>query len=81
MANIIKNKTKENPKLLFSTLSDGRKSLYLEYYVGYQKFTDEASGREKIKHNRRKESLNLFLYSNKIGLRLSQSKIERQQRL
>ncbi|KAA6321512.1 Tyrosine recombinase XerD, partial [termite gut metagenome] len=27
-------KTKENPKLQQSTLSDGRISLYLEYYLG-----------------------------------------------
>lgn len=61
MANIIKNKIKENPKLLFSTLSDGRQSLYLEYYIGYQKYIDEDTGKEKIKHNRRKEYLELYL--------------------
>ena len=30
----LENKTKENPKLEQNTLSDGRISLYLEYYLG-----------------------------------------------
>ena len=30
----IENKTKENPKLEQNKLSDGRTSLYLEYYLG-----------------------------------------------
>ena len=30
----LENKAKENPKLEQSTLSDGRISLYLEYYLG-----------------------------------------------
>ena len=30
----IENKTKENPKLEQNKLSDGRISLYLEYYLG-----------------------------------------------
>lgn len=70
------NKTKENPKLLFSTLSDGRLSLYLEYYVGRQEnpVLDESGeqvyyesgamkGKPKfyVKHIRRKENLNLYV--------------------
>ena len=30
----LKNKAKENPELEQNTLSDGRISLYLEYYLG-----------------------------------------------
>lgn len=59
----INNKTKENPKLLQKQLNDGRLSLYLEYYLGYNKFID-PDGVLKIKHTRKKESLSLYLYSN-----------------
>lgn len=59
----INNKTKENPKLLQKQLNDGRLSLYLEYYLGYNKFID-PDGALKIKHNRKKETLSLYLYSN-----------------
>lgn len=73
-------KTKDNPKLQQSTLSDGRISLYLEYYLGrtqtpiIDEQTDEqvlyTSGAMKgkpkfqIKHNRKKEHLNLYLIKN-----------------
>lgn len=56
-------KTKENPKLQEKLLADGRKSLYLEYYLGRQQWTDEETGKTKVKHDRRKESLNLYLIS------------------
>lgn len=54
-------KTKENPKLQQSTLSDGRISLYLEYYLGRSQWVDEETGKVKVKHDRKKESLNLYL--------------------
>lgn len=54
-------KTKENPKLQEKLLADGRKSLYLEYYLGRQQWTDEETGKVKVKHDRKKESLNLYL--------------------
>lgn len=54
-------KTKENPKLQEKLLTDGRKSLYLEYYLGRQQWTDEETGKIKVKHDRKKESLNLYL--------------------
>ncbi|MEG1671801.1 MAG: site-specific integrase, partial [Mucinivorans sp.] len=53
-------KAKENPKLQQSTLSDGRVSLYLEYYLGRTQWTDKETGKIKVKHNRKKESLNLY---------------------
>jgi len=57
-------KTKENPKLLQNTLSDGRVSLYLEYYLGRTQWIDDETGKTKIKHDRKKESLNLYMISN-----------------
>lgn len=69
-------KIKDNPKLLSSTLSDGRISLYLEYYLGRTEIpvldeygeqvyyeSGEMQGRPKYKtkHNRKKESLSLYL--------------------
>ena len=57
----IKAKTKENPKLMQKTLADGRQSLYLEYYMGYNKVFDEKTGKEHIKHIRSKEFLGLYL--------------------
>ncbi|MFR9542580.1 MAG: site-specific integrase [Rikenellaceae bacterium] len=57
-------KTKENPKLQQSTLSDGRISLYLEYYLGRTQWVDEKTGKIKVKHDRKKESLNLYLLAN-----------------
>lgn len=72
----IENKTKENPKLEQNKLSDGRISLYLEYYLGREeKPVLDANGNQvyyedgkmqgkpkfSVKHNRRKENLNLYL--------------------
>ena len=57
-------KTKENPKLRQSTLSDGRISLYLEYYLGRAQWVDEETGKIKVKHDRKKEALNLYLIAN-----------------
>lgn len=72
----LENKTKENPKLEQNTLSDGRISLYLEYYLGrdekpvldengnqvyYESGKMKGKPKYSIKHNRRKENLNLYL--------------------
>ena len=72
----LENKAKENPKLEQNVLSDGRISLYLEYYLGREETpvlddngnpvlyeTDKMTGKPKvhIKHNRRKENLQLYL--------------------
>jgi len=54
-------KTKDNPKLQQNTLADGRISLYLEYYLGRTQWVDEATGKLKVQHYRRKETLNLYL--------------------
>ena len=72
----LENRTKENPKLEQNVLSDGRVSLYLEYYLGREETpilddngnpvlyeTGKMVGKPKvhIKHNRRKENLQLYL--------------------
>lgn len=69
-------KTKENPRLEQNILLDGRISLYLEYYLGREQkpvldkygnqvyYTAGAmAGKPKfsVKHNRKKENLNLYL--------------------
>ena len=72
----LENKAKENPKLEQNVLADGRVSLYLEYYLGREETpvlddngnpvlyeTGKMMGKPKvhIKHNRRKENLQLYL--------------------
>ena len=69
-------KTKENPKLQQNILSDDRISLYLDYYLGREQnpvldkegnqvyyISGAMAGKPKfsVKHNRRKENLNLYL--------------------
>lgn len=55
------SKVKENPKFQVKKLSDGRESLYLEYYLGRQEWMDEETGQTKVKHERRKDFLNLYI--------------------
>lgn len=88
----VEAKTKENPKLQQSTLSDGRISLYLEYYLGRIQWIDDETGKTKVKHDRKKETLNMYLIAkprtpeerqlNKETLELAkQIRIEREQAL
>lgn len=73
----IENRTRQNPKLQQSELSDGRASLYLEYYIGrtetpvldedgnqvfYTEGTMAGKPKFKIKHSRKKENLNLYIW-------------------
>lgn len=73
----LENRNKQNPKLRQSELSDGRASLYLEYYLGRSEtpvldedgdqvfYTEGAmAGKPKyqIKHSRKKENLNLYIW-------------------
>lgn len=73
----IENRKKQNPKLMQSELSDGRASLYLEYYLGRTEtpvldengdqvfYADGAMAgkpKYKIKHSRKKENLNLYIW-------------------
>lgn len=76
MANIEK-KTKQNPKLQQSELKDGRASLYLEFYLGrsespvldddgnqvlYTSGAMKGKPKYKVKHIRKKENLNLYIW-------------------
>lgn len=73
----LENKSKQNPKLMQTPLKDGRISLYLEYYLGRSEtpvldedgnqvyYTDGAMAgkpKYKVKHARKKEILNLYLW-------------------
>ena len=73
----IENRKKQNPKLQQSELSDGRASLYLEYYLGrsgtplldedgnqvfYTEGAMAGKPKYKIKHSRKKENLNLYIW-------------------
>lgn len=75
----LENKTKDNPRLEQRVLSDGRISLYLEYYLGrqsepvldemgepvlYQSGKMAGTPKYKVRHIRRKENLNLYLIAN-----------------
>lgn len=72
----LENNKKDNPRLEQRLLADGQISLYLEYYLGrvcepvlddvgkpvlYESGKMKGTPKFKIKHNRRKESLNLYL--------------------
>ena len=52
----------ENPKLGAKLLSDGRESLFLEFYFGYEMVYNNAKDRMEPKKQRRRESLKLFLW-------------------
>lgn len=73
----IETKNKQNPKLVQTTLKDGRASLALEYYLGRSEspalddegnqvfYTSGAmSGKPKykVKHTRKRENLNLYIW-------------------
>ena len=70
---IISQDTTDNPKLGAKILSDGRESLFLDYYLGYQMAWSEKLGREVAKKNRRREYLSLYLWQ------APRTPIERQQ--
>lgn len=73
----IQTRNKQNPKLQQLELRDGRASLYLEYYLGrtqtpvlddegnpvlYSSGAMAGKPKFKIKHDRRKENLNLYIW-------------------
>lgn len=51
----------DNPKLMAQALSDGRDSLYLEYYLGYS-MVESKNGKTYKKVNRECERLKLYLW-------------------
>lgn len=51
----------DNPKLMAQVLSDGRESLYLEFYLGYS-VVESKGGNTYKKVNRKTERLGLYLW-------------------
>ncbi|MDE6695810.1 MAG: site-specific integrase [Muribaculaceae bacterium] len=58
---LIEGSTGDNPKLMGQSLSDGRDSLYLEFYLGYN-IVESKNGNPYKKINRATERLNLYLW-------------------
>lgn len=61
-AYLISKDNTDNPKLAAKTLSDGRDSLFLEYYFGMISEKDPKTGREVKKKDRKRESLKLYIW-------------------
>lgn len=59
---IISGDSTDNPKLGAKILSDGRESLFLDYYFGYNVVYDEERDKEIVRKDRRREKLNLYLW-------------------
>ncbi len=70
---IISTDSTENPKLGAKILSDGRESLFLDYYFGYSLVYDEANDKMVTKKDRKRETLDLYLWQ------APRTPIERQQ--
>lgn len=58
---LIEGNSGDNPKLMGRALSDGRDSLYLEFYFGKSEITSR-SGKTYMKNERRNEILGLYLW-------------------
>lgn len=58
---LIEGNTGDNPKLMGQSLSDGRDSLYLEFYLGYE-VAESKNGKTYKKANRSTERLGLYLW-------------------
>lgn len=59
---IISQDSTDNPKLGAKILSDGRESLFLDFYGGYHTEYSERLGRDVVKKDRRREFLKLYLW-------------------
>lgn len=58
---MISTDTGDNPKLGAKVLSDGKESLFLDYYFGYTKSINHETGKETVKIERKREYLSLYL--------------------
>lgn len=58
---LIEGNAGDNPKLMGQALSDGRDSLYLEFYLGYE-MVESKNGRTYKKINRHTERLGLYVW-------------------
>lgn len=70
---IISNDSTDNPKLGAKVLSDGRESLFLDFYLGFEMAVSSKSGKEYKRVNNRREYLSLYLWQ------APRTPIERQQ--
>ena len=70
---LISQDTTDNPKLGAKILSDGRESLFLDYYFGYTKVESKKTGKQVAKKDRKREFLKLYLWQ------APRTPIERQQ--
>lgn len=70
---IISTDTTDNPKLGAKILSDGRESLFLDYYLGYRMEWSAKLGKEVAKKDRKREYLKMYLWQ------APRTPIERQQ--
>ena len=59
---IISTGSTDNPKLGAKVLSDGRESLFLDFYLGFEMATSSKSGKEYKKVNNKREYLSLYLW-------------------
>ena len=59
---LISQDTTDNPKLGAKILSDGRESLFLDYYFGYRMVYSEKLDRQVAKKDRKREFLKLYLW-------------------
>ena len=70
---IISANSTDNPKLGAKILSDGRESLFLDFYLGYVMATSSKTGEEYKRVNNKREYLSLYLWQ------APRTPIERQQ--
>lgn len=70
---IISTDNTDNPKLGAKILSDGRESLFLDYYFGYNMVYDEAKDKMVARKDRKRDYLKLYLWQ------APRTPIERQQ--
>lgn len=70
---IISADSTDNPKLGAKILSDGRESLFLDFYLGYVMATSSKTGKEYKRVNNKREYLSLYLWQ------ATRTPIERQQ--
>lgn len=59
---IISTDNTDNPKLGAKILSDGRESLFLDYYFGYKMVYDEANDKMIARKERKRDYLKLYLW-------------------
>lgn len=59
---IISTDSTDNPKLGAKVLSDGRESLFLDFYLGYSMAVSSKTGKEYKRVNNKREYLSLYLW-------------------